>query len=160
MQKKKKSLRAGTKRPLTMVLVNAFWSFTSCKLELWRPEGWQGWRAWAWNRLVQPGLAWVSLGVAGCGEPRHVALWVISFLMNERSGAERQVCSHRTLWENIDAACSEEKQKTKRPENVSLKTCQIDNQPPTNRKMSVGKGTRSDIQYIKYVHNIGWLTIK
>lgn len=33
-----KSLRAGTKRPLTMVLVNAFWSFTSWKLGLWRAE--------------------------------------------------------------------------------------------------------------------------
>lgn len=53
-----KSLRAGTKRPLTMVLVHAFWSFTSSKWGPWRLEG--GWApeprpANAHARLAGPG---------------------------------------------------------------------------------------------------------
>lgn len=53
-----KSLRAVTKRPLPMVLVSAFSSFTSSKLGPCTPESGWGRGALAWERLAQPGLAW------------------------------------------------------------------------------------------------------
>lgn len=67
-----KSLRAGTKRPLTMVLVHAYRSFTSYTRGLWRPEGGQAPRAPAWRTrgasLVRPGRCcarWTQRGTVG-----------------------------------------------------------------------------------------------
>lgn len=39
------------------------------------------------------------------------------------------------------------------PESVLFKL--FKKQPPTNRKIELGKQDLNDIQYIKYVHNIG-----
>lgn len=56
-----KSLRAGTKRPLTMVLVHAFWSFTSSKWGTLETREWPGSRAPACKRSHQDGWAWALL---------------------------------------------------------------------------------------------------
>lgn len=40
-------------------------------------------------RLGPLGPAWFSLGVAGCADPRHITLWIVSFL-NERMTCSRE----------------------------------------------------------------------
>lgn len=79
-----KSLCAGTKRPLTMVLVNAFWSFTSSKLGLGRLEGGRAEEPW-------PGITRAGLGVAVHSGLRHIALWIISF------SNKWTICSRKAL---------------------------------------------------------------
>lgn len=76
-----KSLRAGTKRPLTMVLVHAFRSFTSSKLGPWRSEGRRTEELWPWGYSVQPGVAWVMMLCTVDPDTSHCGLF--HFLTND-----------------------------------------------------------------------------
>lgn len=90
-------------------------------------------------RLGPLGPAWFSLGVAGCADPRHITLWIVSFL-NERMTCSREPrlltpghCSER------EHRCSVFGGKTKTPEDVFCLS--LSNQQPANREKSVDEGT-------------------
>lgn len=128
-----KSLRAGTKRPLTMVLVNAFWSFTSSKLGPCRPEGGRAQEPWPGDAragLLQPGygLCTVDPDTSHCG--------LFHFLTNERYVAERHFGSPETFWENV-------RSRTFRGNSVVAECQKVFplnfKNHHTNRKMELGK---------------------
>lgn len=132
-----KSLRAGTKRPLNMVLVNAFWSFTSSKLGPCRPEDGWGWRPLAWEGSGQPGVACVLLCTV---DPDTSHCGLRHFLTSEQYVAKRHFRSQGHEGRTSAHICSVEFCCSQVPESVLFKLFRKKNKTePTNRKVELGK---------------------
>lgn len=107
------------------------WDFGDQKVD--RAEG-----ACSWDSLVQPGLAWVLLGVV---DPDTAHCGSCPFLTVEQYVAERHGDSHRTLARASEQWIKRETQCVAKCQKVFCLDLSRQQQLLTNRKMSVDNRT-------------------